>query len=346
MVTVESAQAQIETSRRATISDVAVAAGTSTATVSRVLNGVGGVGPDLVERVQRAAQALSYRKNVAASGLRSGRRSLIGAVVPDLGNPFFTDVLRGVEDTVGPAGYLLLLCNTDGDLSRESAYLEQLAAQHLAGIVIAPASERHTQVRAVLEPGLPVVAVDRRPADRDVHSVVLNNRIGAKRLVESVLERASRVAMIGGPLESTTGHERLTGYRLAIETAGHAGRDDDVRLGPYTQAFGYAAALELLDRPDRPDGLFLGNNTLALGALHAIKELDLSKELGMSRSVLELGFFDPVSWPSDLPGHVACLSAPTYQLGVRAGQILLDDIERGDAVPRHLELDTGSVVLS
>jgi LacI family transcriptional regulator len=320
-----------------TISDVARAAGVSIATVSRVLNRTGNVDPALAGGVRQAAEALGYRKNDLASALRAGRRTLIGAVIPDLMNPFFTAVIRGVEDTVGPSGYLLLLCNTDENLDRESAYLAQLAGQHLAGLMIAPTSEHHTEIRRYFPTGTPVVAVDRRPRDRDVHSVTLDNRGGAKRLVNNLMARAERIGMIGGPLESTTGQERWSGFRLALEAAGRRWRAEDVRHGPYTEEFGYSAARELLHRTDRPDGLFLGNNRLAFGALRAIKDL------GLSGSALQLGFFDPIPWPADLTGHIVSLSGPAYELGVRAGQILLSHIEHGEDVPLHIELDTGSV---
>src|SRR4029450_2370490 len=128
--------------------------------------------------------------------LGAGRRTLIGAVIPDLMNPFFTAVIRGVEDTVGPSGYLLLLCNTDENLDRESAYLAQLDGQHLAGLITAPTSDHHTEIRRYFPTGTPVVAVDRRPRDRDVHSVTLDNRGGAKRLVNNLMARAERIGMI------------------------------------------------------------------------------------------------------------------------------------------------------
>jgi LacI family transcriptional regulator len=320
-----------------TISSVARAAKVSIATVSRVLNHTGNVDPELAARVREAAVALGYRKNDLASALRGGRRTLIGAVIPDLMNPFFTAVIRGVEDTVGPSGYLLLLCNTDENLDRESAYLAQLAGQHLAGLIIAPTSEHDTEIRRYLPSTTPVVAVDRRARDRDVHSVTLDNRGGAKRLVNDLMGRAERIGMIGGPLESTTGHERWLGFQLALEAGGRRWHPEDVRHGPYTEEFGYSAARQLLDRTDRPRGLFLGSNRLAFGTLQAIKDL------GLSGSGLQLGFFDPIPWPADLTGHIVSLSGPTYELGVRAGQILLSHIEHGEDVPLHLELDTGSV---
>src|SRR5262245_39310363 len=178
-------------SRVTKITDVAKAAETSPATVSRVLNGTGGVSNDLATRVLKAAAALEYVPCGSARALRRQSASVWAAIVSDIENPFFTAVVRGIEDVARTQNHRLVLCNSDEDLEREADYIDVAIAERMAGVVIAVASDRESSLSALTERRVPVVAVD-RAAGRDIDAVVVDNRLGAEEATRHLLDQASR----------------------------------------------------------------------------------------------------------------------------------------------------------
>ena len=321
---------------RAKLSDVARLAGVSPATVSRVLNDNGRVDPELVARGQEATRQLGYRQNSLARGLRRRANNVVGAVIPDITNPFFTDLVRGVEDVVREHDYLLVLCNSDETAEKERLYLRLLVDQQVAGVVIAPVHEAAGSVGALLT-GTPVVAVDRRLGGDDFDSVTLDNHGGAVALTRHLLAQSRDIATIAGPSESTTGRERLAGFRAAMEEAGATVRSEWVLESDFSEQGGYAAALELFGGRWRPGAVFVANNAMTLGTLRAMTEL------GLGPKDVALASFDPLSWSAD-PGHrVAVLAVPTYEMGRTAARMLLQRIEGTADTQRTVQLDPGHV---
>jgi LacI family transcriptional regulator len=143
-----------------TIKDVAKRARVSTATVSRVLNGDTRVTPTNRKAVQEAVTALNYRPDRIARNLRVKGSQIIGLIISDIQNPFFTSVVRGVEDVAYENGYTLLLCNSDEDLTKEKLYLEAMISERTAGVIVSPAFETGSHTQAVMRAGIPVVATD------------------------------------------------------------------------------------------------------------------------------------------------------------------------------------------
>ncbi|MGP4111922.1 LacI family DNA-binding transcriptional regulator [Streptomyces sp. 4N509B] len=181
------------------INDVARAAGVSPATVSRVFNG-GRVSPERAERVRRAAAELGFAPNRVARSLRTQRGSVIGLIIPDIENPFFTSLARGVEDAAQRTNLSVVLCNSDGDLDKESRYIGIALAEHLAGVIVAVASRDRTDLSPLTDRGLPVVAVDRRPRAALVDAVLVDNQHGGEAATEHLVASGyRRVACITGP---------------------------------------------------------------------------------------------------------------------------------------------------
>ncbi|MGO4690337.1 LacI family DNA-binding transcriptional regulator [Glaciibacter sp. 2TAF33] len=316
---------------RAKLSDVARLAGVSTATVSRVLNDNDRVAPDLVERVMKAKAELGYRYNSLARGLRRRANTVVGVVIPDVTNPFFTDLVRGIEDLVRENGYLLVLCNTDETAEKEAAYLELLIDQQVAGLVIAPVRSA-VDAAAFDLTGIPVVAVDRTMSGVD--TVTLDNVRGAIAVTSRLLESASRVATITGPLVTTTGSERLIGYRRALRDAGLPFEPELFVEADYSEPGGYLAAKRLLALPDRPQAIFCGNHAMALGAMRAIAEvLD-------DPDAIALASFEPLPWAADPRGRIVTLAVPSYELGQQAARMLLERIHGFDGPARTVVVET------
>ena len=176
----------------ATIQEVARQAQVSAATVSRVLNGNGKVHPDLVRRVRAAVKALGYQPNSVARNLRRSESSLWAVIVPDVGNPFFTSMVRGVEDVAQGAGYSVVLCNSDEEPGKEARYIAAAAAERMAGVVISPASTRDTDVTQLLDLGIPVVAVDRRLSGASVDTVLVDHERAAEEAAEHLIDMGYR----------------------------------------------------------------------------------------------------------------------------------------------------------
>src|SRR5882757_11420335 len=159
-----------------TIRDVAATAAVSAATVSRVLNGRVDVAPELRDRVLAAVAQLNYRPNGAARSLRTRATTVLGVIISDITNPFFTSMVRGVEDAAQEAGYSVVLANTDEDLDKERRYVEVAAAEQMAGVVLSPASSTQTRLDVLVERNIPVVTIDRRIRGSQCDSVTINNR--------------------------------------------------------------------------------------------------------------------------------------------------------------------------
>ncbi|MBX3194051.1 MAG: LacI family DNA-binding transcriptional regulator [Microbacteriaceae bacterium] len=325
-------------SKRTKLSDVAEVAGVSTATVSRVLNGNERVDPELADRVRTALAELKYRRNRLARGLRQRSSSLIGAIIPDVSNPFFTDVVRGLEDGVREAGFMLVLCNSDEDPQKENDYLELLVDQQAAGIVLAPAGSRTPGLAEALDAGVRVVVIDRLLEGVNVDTVVLANTEGARALTTHLLESGGRVAHISGPMRASTASERVEGYRRALREHGLGRRDEIIIESDYTVEGGYAAMGRLLELQPRPDAVLVGNNVMTLGVLRRVAEAGLRPE------DLRIGSFDPVPWGADPDRTVAVLEHPSHQLGTVAAELIMAAIADESHTPHTVVLPSGEIV--
>lgn len=301
-----------------TIRDVAALAGVSPATVSRVFNDDQRVAGELRERVVDAAARLGYRPNGQARSLRTKATKVLGLIISDIQNPFFTALVRGVEDAASKRDFSVVLANADEDLAKEHRYLEVTAAERMAGVILSPASTSHTQVDLLLERGIPVVLIDRRIRSAEVDSVTVNNQKAARDAVEHLIAAgARRIGMIAGPTDLSTAADRLAGYRTAIRQAGLPADPELVVRGDFRIDSGAGLALQLLALDPRPDGLFVANNLMMVGTLRALADAGLSAP----EDVLLAGF-DEMSWAGLAP-PLTLIEQPTYEIGRQATELLL-----------------------
>jgi LacI family transcriptional regulator len=300
-----------------TIHDVARRANVSAATVSRVLNNHSTVDPELVRRVQAAVTALAYQRNALARNLRRSRTSLWAVIISDVGNPFFTSMVRGVEDAARQAGFSVVLCNSDEDPEKEASYITAAVAERMAGVIISPASERTTDVGLLLGGGTPVVAIDRRLRGTPVDTVLVNNRQGAEDATSHLLDAGyRRIACITGPRGVTTARQRLTGYQRALRLHGY---DTDARLvrhADFRERGGHDAMASLL-ADERPDAVFVANNLMTVGALECLVE----HRVRVPHDIGVVGF-DEIPWADLVRPSLSTVAQPTYEMGQLAGQLL------------------------
>lgn len=323
-----------------TISEVAARAHVSTATVSRVIAGTARVSETLRDQVQRAARELDYRPNRVARNLRVQATRTIGVVIPDIVNPFFTSVVRGVEDAIQPEDYTLLLGNSDGKAERERLYLDTLRAEGVAGILIVPSNSQPDAYVSLGRAGIPVVAIDRSPVGLDVDLVTVTNEEGAHAAVAHLCAVGwKRIGLIAGPSHLNVAQEREHGYERALREAGMAVDPGIVRRADFKEQGGYDAMRSLLDLAHRPTAVFVANNLMAMGALHAIGDagLKIPEDIGIVS-------FDDVPWGAWLQPPLTVVDQPAYDLGASAARLLLGRLREPHRPIRKLVLQTRLVV--
>jgi LacI family transcriptional regulator len=306
-----------------TIHDVALRAGVSIATVSRVQNGTARVRDDRVQRVRAAIEELKYQPNRRARALRVHRSTVIGLLVSNIDNPFFTALVHGVEAVAQRAGFSVILANTGEVFERERQCVEVLCAEQVAGAIVVPTRDNHHTMRLFKQFGIPVVTVDRRIDDRTIDSIVVDNARGAQEAVTHLIENGyRRIGIITGPQSTTTGRERLEGYRRAQIDAGIIPDPAFERYGTFKQGSGRELAEELLDLQTPPEALFVANNLMTLGALEAI----YARGLRMPDDLALVGF-DEMPWAALSSISLTTVSQPVYELGSTAALRLFQRLD-------------------
>ncbi|WP_330285030.1 LacI family DNA-binding transcriptional regulator [Streptomyces sp. NBC_00588] len=308
---------------------MARAAGVSPATVSRVFNG-GRVTPERAQSVQQAAAELGFAPNRLARSLRKQRSSVIALIIPDIENPFFTSLARGVEDAAQRTSLSVVLCNSDEDTDKERRYLEVALGEQMAGVIVAAASQDDTDLGPLIARGVPVVAVDRRPHEAEVDAVRADDQHGGEVATRHLLRAGyRRIACITGPEGASTSEERLAGYRAALHAArseGIVADDAYVRHADFRVEGGRAAMREMLALPEPPDAVFVTNNLMTIGALDALAEV------GRTPPGVGVLSFGDVPWASLVRPSLTAVELPSYELGRAAADLLLQRME-GSAAP-------------
>ncbi|MBK8045901.1 MAG: LacI family DNA-binding transcriptional regulator [Anaerolineales bacterium] len=308
------------------IEDVARRAGVSTATVSRVLSGKPYVSDELRQRVLGAVNTLNYRPSRVARSLRVQRSSIIGLIVSDIQNPFFTAVVRAIEDTAYQNKFSVFLCNSDEDVGKETMYLDLMLAEHVAGVIISPTAGMNDAYRRLVEERVPAVAIDRRITNVAIDSVLVDNVGAARQLVTHLIEQGhSRIGAVLGTPASSTGEERLRGYLDALHAHGLPVEQDLIRTGMPRILEGHAMMRELLQLPKPPTAVFTGNALLTIGALRAIHSsgLRFPDDIAMAA-------FDEMDWMFFVKPALTVVAQPTYDLGRLAVELLLKRMDEPD----------------
>jgi LacI family transcriptional regulator len=308
---------------------VAARAGVSLGTVSNVLNRPDRVAPATRDRVMQAIRELGFVRNEAARQLRAGSSRTIGLVVLDVGNPFFTDLARGVETTAGKSGLSVVLCNSNDDDEREQHYLSLLQEQRAFGILITPVGTDTAAIDAVRRTGTPVVLVD-RGSNRRQCSVSVNDRVGGELAVAHLLSQGhKRIGFVGGPLAIHQVSERLAGARVAMKAAGQRESALVVIETPRLDvASGRATGAQIAALPARrrPTAVFCANDLLALGLLQDTTRRQLSVP-----GELAIVGYDDIDFAAAAAVPLTSVRQPRAQLGQAAMELLLEEATDPDS---------------
>lgn len=319
----------------ARIKDVALAAGVSTATVSRVLSGSGPVSKELRDKVLETVARLGYRPNLAARRLRSSRTETIGLIVSDVRNPFFTNISRAVEDMAYQQGMRVIFCNTDEDPKKEAMYLGLMEDENVCGVIFSPtlATSRKFDPSPC---SFPFVIIDRPIPAGTADAVVLDNRAAARLLVDHLVGQGyQHIAGIFGSA-SSTGLARREGFHDALKEYGLNGTS---RLVSPTAAAAEQEITRWLAADDRPEAFFVSNGLFLLGALQAIR----SAGLRIPEDIALVGFDDD-PWTSLVDPGLTVIAQPTYEIGRTAMELLLQRLESPERPVRVVEL-AGSLIV-
>ena len=325
--------------RRPTLRDVAEHAGVSFKTVSRVVNGEGGVSTELSDRVARSIEELGYRPDSRARHLRQGatQTGTIGFILSDVANPFFSAVLRGIDDVAGERGALVLTGSTDGDPDRESQLVDSFVSRRVDGLIVVPTTPGISpSLLAELRRGTPVVFVDLEPTDGDVVTVRTDHRGGAELATRHLIDGGHRdIACFADDRSTFSAAERISGFHRVMSAAGLSVPPGRVVDGDFGVSGWRDVATEYLSRAGRPTAVFTAQNLVTIGTAQALHHL------GLHHSVAQVGF-DDLDLADVIDPPITVIPQQPRLLGKLAAQRLFDradGIESGggrDIVPCEL----------
>jgi len=304
---------------------VAKKAGVSIATVSRVINNHPNVNKETRLKVEQIIKELNYSPNRVAKRLRNTKSSgnLIGVLIPDIQNPFYVEVFRGIEDVAYENKYALIMCNFSQDEKKEKLYLDILQSESIDGLIAAPVHEHDHRVINIVKTGLPIVCVDRGLSGVDVDVVLVDNKLGAYSAVDFLAKKGyKRIAYISGIPLIPSSKQREQGYIEALKNNNLTIDAELIKYGDSRHESGVKLTAELLDLSNPPDAIFTGNNLITLGALETIH----SRKLSIPKDIAILGF-DDMYWAISLNPPLTAVRQPAYEIGKMAAEQLISRIK-------------------
>jgi LacI family transcriptional regulator len=318
-----------------TLKELAERAGVHPSTISRVANQDPGlrIAPATRERIQTLLRDTQYRPNGIARSLKLRRSFVLGVIVPDVTNPFFAALYRGVEDGALPRGFNVILCNTDGRPERERSQLQMLRERRVDGVILASTVLHDPSVAWLRAEGVPHVLVNRY-TDEEGAFVGSDDVVGGRMVTEHLLKLGHRrIGHLSGLSVASTGVLRLRGYRDALEAAGIEYDPGLVVEAGYMEEGGRQAGRELLGRNalTRPTAVFAVNDLVALGLYSAARELGLR----VPADLAVVGYND-IPTASRVQPSLTTVRVPVHEFGVVGAALLIDQVTTGERAPRRV----------
>ena len=329
--------------RKTNIKDVAARAEVHPSTVSRVMNPAtrAMVSKSVAERILQIASDMGYERSPLASGLRTGKSYTIGVIIPDLTNPMFPPIVRGIERTLSAAGYIAILADSDNSQKGERAIFESMQSRHIDGLILATAHLDDPVVRDCVAEQMPVVLVNRTTDSHEVTEIINNDELGIQLAVSHLLELGHRkLAFLGGPLDTSTGRDRYQAFQTMAENGQFEMEAGLVAIcDAFTEAAGYTGMAGILEQNRPFTAVVAANDLLALGCFDALNEHGLSCPADVSVT----GFND-MPFVDRLSPSLTSLHIPLDELGVRAATLLLDEIRDSGSRKTTIRLDPELVI--
>ncbi len=323
-----------------TLKDIAKEAGVSYATVSRALSGHPEVNKITRKKIIKIAEKMGYQPNAIAQGLVKNETKTIGLIIPDITNPFFPAIARGVEEAAIEKGYSTFLCNTNWNKNIEKKYLNVLIQKQVDGLILTPSSESTTHLKFIEELSPPKVFINKIINNSDT-SIIIDNIKGAYQAVEHLINKGhKKIAYIGGEKYSTANKERLRGYKKAMQQNDLPVNNDYVKMKGFNRDSGYFIMKEmLLGESFEITAVFSANDMLALGVIQAIRESNLK----IPEDIAIVGF-DDIEFASLPEIQLTTVSQPKYQMGQIAFDVLYEKLKGQKANERRIILEPSLVI--
>ncbi len=315
---------------RSTLKDVALHAGVSVKTVSRVVNGEPGVVDELSSRVRAAISELNYQPNLGARALRrrDRRSSTIAVLLEDLSNPYSARVLRAIEEVAHERAVAVLAASLEENPERERQLIAAMSRHRVDGVILAPASDDHGYLAVEQGAGVPFVFVDRPPRHLAADAVVVDARDATRAAVAHLLAAGHRrVAYLGDLTRIATALERRAGYRDALGDAHLAEDPELVVMELHSVEAAQAAATRLLALPDPPTAFFAGQNLLTMGVVYALRARGLAQRVALAG-------FDDFDLADVLEPAVTVVAQDLEAVGRRAAELLFARVDGAQGPPR------------
>ncbi len=317
-----------------TIQDVAKAAGVSVATVSRVINNSQAVTENTREAVMSAIKMLNYQPNLLGRNLRRAETQRLLVLLPNIGNPFYARIVKGIEDVAHKNGFNVMLCNTDSDAEREKVYLELLKSRLADGVIfMAPVLDKEGLTE--IGKSFPVVQCCEYTEGAQVSHVSIDNHAAAYKVTRHLISAGhKRIGMISSRGSLVSISQRESGFKKALADSGIDFRQELVKYGDYSFNSGLRAANQFVSMSDRPTAIFAISDIMAIGALRAIRENNLK----VPDDIAVVGF-DNINFASMCNPTLTTISQPKYDMGCIAMELLLQQIRGELKEPRNILLE-------
>ena len=310
-------------------------AGVSTSTVSHVINKYRFVSEAIREKVESAIKALNYAPSALARSLKINQTRTIGMLITASTNPFYSELVRGVERSCFERGYSLVLCNTEGDEQRMNSNLETLMQKRVDGLLLL-CTETHQPSREILQryPSVPTVMMDWAPFDGDSDLIQDNSLLGGDMATQYLINKGhTHIACIAGPLDKTPARLRLEGYRDAMARAGLTIHDGDEIIGNFEFSGGFEAMQMLLALEARPQAVFICNDAMAVGAYLALYQAGLR----VPQDIAIVGY-DDIELAQYMTPPLTTIHQPKDELGELAIDVLIHRISDPTQQQQRLQL--------
>jgi len=312
---------------KVTIKDIAKAANISYSAVSRALNGHKGVSEETRQKVKDLAVKMDYSPNALARSLVQKQTGTIGLILPDITNPFYPELVRGVEERASSAGYNTFFCNTNYDLKKEESYIHNLLEKRVDGIILAPITSQANYFEKRNRIPVPFVYLGNAPESTKFNYVITDNIRGGYLAARTLIERNYRkIGFISGVQNGSITDGRYTGFIEAMKRYNLEINENYIKQKSWRLISGYECILEMIDSGNCPEAVMAGNDLIAIGILQGAKE----RKFRVPEDLAIIGFDDipNASWPEI---NLSTIKQPKIQMGMASVEILLDIFQSDDS---------------
>lgn len=315
--------------KNVTMKDIAKYTGVSTATVSRVLNDNYPVNIETKKKVLKAIEELEYEPNLVAKNLRSKKSNLVAIIVADIKNPYYVSIAKEIDDYLFEEGYNLITCSTDESIEKESDIIRLLLGKHIDAVVIAPSDSENSKLTGLIERNVPIVLVDRKINDLSMPFVGTNNFKEAYNLTEYLIKKGhEKIGVLTGKLNTSTGKERLEGFKMAMGNYGLSVKENWIFNGDFDDTQAYEVLSHYLrNNKDLPTALLSCNNLMTKGTLKALNEekIKIPDEI----SIVSFGAMENQEFFNT---KITCIEQDTSYMGKKVAELLLTQLQNNQSL--------------